>query len=63
MNSITIYMLMTFAGFGAMSKRFFAGVAAFGNEHWGAMVYALGKIMIEWLVLLWLYRKNTFLRI
>ena len=63
MNSITIYMLMTFVGFNAMSKRFFAGVAAFGNEHWASMVYALGQVMIEWLVLLWMYRKNTFLRI
>ena len=63
MNSITIYMLMTFAGFGAMSKRFFAGVAAFGNEHWATLVYELGQVAIEWLVLFWLYRKKTFLKI
>ena len=63
MNSITIYMLMAFVGFQAMSQRFFVGVAELGNEHWGAMVYALGQVAIEWLVLLWMYRKGAFLKV
>ena len=39
------------------------GVAELGNEHWGAMVYALGQVAIEWLVLLWMYRKGAFLKV
>ena len=63
MNSITIYMLMAFVGFQTMSQRFFAGVAELGNERWGTMVYALGQVAIEWLVLLWMYRKGAFLKV
>ena len=63
MNSITIYMLMYFVGFYAISRKVFAGVASFGNDSWASLVYALGQVLIEWLVLLWLYRKDTFLRV
>ena len=63
MNSITIYMLMSFVGFAAMSKRFFAGVASWGNDPWAAFIYSMGQVVIEWLVLLYLYRKNTFLKV
>jgi len=63
MNSIAIYMLMKFVGFGAMSKYFFSGVASLGNSHWAAMVYCLGQVVLEWLVLLFLYKKGTFLKV
>ena len=63
MNSITIYMLMYFVGFGSISRKIFVGVAAFGDAPWASMVYALGQVLIAWLVLWWLYRKNTFLRV
>ena len=63
MNSITIYMLMYFVGFYAISKKVFAGVASFGDANWASLVYALGQVLIEWLLLWWLYRKNTFLRV
>ena len=63
MNSITIYMLMYFVGFYAISRKVFAGVASFGDAHWASLVYALGQVLIEWLVLVWLYRKGTFLRV
>lgn len=63
MNSITIYMLMAFVGFQALSQRFFVGIAELGNAYWGMMVYALGQVAIEWLVLLWMYRKGAFLKV
>ena len=63
MNSIAIYMLMSFAGFYSMSHRFFAGVAGFGGEHWADFVYAIGQVVLEWLVLLYMYRKKTFLKV
>ena len=63
MNSIASYMLIKFVGFGAMSKYFFSGVASLGNNHWAAMVYCLGQVVLEWLVLLFLHKKGTFLKV
>ena len=63
LNSITIYVAMRFVGFGQMSKFFFGGIAGFGDKDWSAFVLALGTVAIEWLVLLFLYRKNTFLKV
>lgn len=63
MNSIAIYMITKFVDFSAMSKRFLTGVAGFGNGDWAAVVYGLGQIAVEWLLLLWMYRKGTFLKV
>ena len=48
---------------GRVRPRIFVGIAGFGNEYWATLVYNIGQIAIEWLVLFWLYRKNTFLKI
>jgi len=63
LNSITIYVAMRFVGFGQMSRFFFGGIAGFGDKDWSAFVFAMGTVAIEWLVLLFLYRKNTFLKV
>ena len=63
MNSITIYVMMRFVDFRAMSKFFFTGLAGLGNAHWNVMIICLGQVLIEWLVLLYMYRKNTFLKV
>lgn len=63
MNSITIYVLMWVVDFGRVSRYFLSGVAALGDAHWSALVFALGRVAAEWLVLLYLYRKKTFLRV
>jgi len=62
MNSITIYVMARFVGFRSISKYFFSGVAGLGNAAWADFTILSGTIAIEWLVLLYLYRKNTFLR-
>ena len=63
LNSITIYVAMRFVGFSSMSKFFFGGIAGFGDKDWSAFVFAMGAVAIEWLALLFLYRKNTFLKV
>ena len=63
MNSITIYVMMRFFGFHSMSKFFFGGLAGLGDKDWSAFVLAMGAVIIEWLLLLFLYRKNTFLKV
>ena len=63
MNSITIYVMMRFVGFNSMSRFFFGGIAGLGDKDWSAFVFAMGTVAIEWLLLLFLYRKNTFLKV
>ena len=63
LNSITIYVAMRFVGFSQMSKFFFGGIAGFGDKDWSSFVFAMGAVAIEWLVLFFLYRKNTFLKV
>ena len=63
LNSITIYVAMRFVDFGKMSNFFFGGIAGFGDKYWSWFVASMGQIAIEWLVLLFLYRKNTFLKV
>jgi predicted acyltransferase len=63
MNAITIYLMMRFVQFRAISKFFFSGVAGLGSGSWPDVMLAVGQIAIEWFVLWWLYRKNTFLKV
>ena len=63
MNAITIYLLMRIVSFRSISKFFFSGVAGLGKESWPSIVLIAGQIAVEWLVLWWMYRKNTFLRV
>ncbi len=63
MNSITIYVMVRFMGFPSISRFFFSGVAGLGGKAWESLVFAAGTIAVEWLVLLFLYRKNTFLKV
>ena len=63
MNSITIYMAQRFVGFDAASKFFLGGVAGLMPDLWGQLVLKLGYIAACWLFLLFLYRKNVFLKV
>ena len=62
MNAITIYILMRIVDFAGISKFFFSGIANMGDKPWQVLVLTIGRIAIEWLLLLYLYRKKTFLR-
>ena len=59
MNSITIYLAVNIIGFHQISK-FFTGFLAAPLGEW---VVILGSIVIEWLLLYYLYTKKIFLRI
>lgn len=63
MNSITIYLLMRVVAFAAISKFFFSGLAGLGSADWSRFVIVSGQVAVEWLVLLFLYRKGVFLRV
>lgn len=59
MNSITIYLAVDIINFGLISQ-FFVGWLAAPLGHW---VVILGAIIIEWLLLYYLYIKKIFLRV
>ena len=63
MNAITIYILQRIVSFRQVSSFFLNGVASFGDKDWSDFVLAMGQVLAGWLVLLFLYRKNTFLRV
>ena len=63
MNSITIYVIRQIVPFNEISKFFFGGVASLMPDAWGAVLLGLGYIAICWLFLLFLYRKNVFLKV
>ena len=63
MNSITIYMVQRFVGFGTASRFFIGGAAGLLPELWGQVVLKLGYIAVCWLLLWFLYRKNVFLKV
>ncbi len=63
MNSITIYMAQRFISFGAIASFFIGGFAGLLPTAWGKLVLEIGYIAACWLFLLFLYRKNVFLKV
>jgi predicted acyltransferase len=62
MNSITIYLLERVMPFPEISEFFLGGVAGRAG-HWGEVILTVGVLLIEWLILYYLWRKKTFLRV
>ena len=59
MNSITIYLAVDIINFGQISQFFTGWLAA----PLGGWITILGAIIIEWLLLYYLYQKKIFLRV
>jgi len=62
MNAITIYVLSRFVSFRTISENILGGYAGTLSDHPAEFTLALGTIIIEWILLLYLFRKKTFLR-
>lgn len=63
MNSITIYMGARIIDFRDISRFFLNFTSVHINEQWGAVFVATGVIVIEWALLLFLYKRKIFLRV
>ena len=63
MNALTIYLLQWAWSFPSLSKKVFGGTAGLLPDAWGALVLAVGAVLLRWLVLLFLYRRKIFLRV
>jgi predicted acyltransferase len=61
-NAITIYVASRFIPFDTISKQLFGGIARLSGG-FGPVALALGTVVLEWLVLLHLYRNRIFLRV
>lgn len=62
MNAITIYVLVRFVSFRTISENILGGYAGTLSDHPAEFTLALGTIIIEWILLFYLFRKKTFLR-
>ena len=62
MNPITIYFLQQFVDFDRMSRFFLSGFSRF-SPTFEQVILLLGALVAKWLLLLYLYRKGTFLRV
>ncbi len=63
MNSITIYMGARIIDFGGVSHFFLNWFSIHISEPWGAVLIAIGALMLEWALLYFLYKKRIFLRV
>ena len=63
MNSITIYLAQRMINFSTTNKFLFSGIAGLFPENMEKVMTNLGYIVVCWLFLYFLYRKNTFLKV
>lgn len=63
MNSITIYLAQKIINFSQVSNFFFGGLAGKFPEVWANVINSTGYIMVCWLFLYFLYKKNVFLKV
>jgi len=62
LNSITIYLGARIVDFDFTSKFLFGGLARLAGGA-GVLVLGAGVILVEWVLLYFLYKKNVFLRV
>lgn len=63
MNSITIYVAVHYFDFKYTAKYFFEGMGNLISPEAATTFVAAGVLLIEWLLLYFLYRKRIFLRV
>jgi predicted acyltransferase len=63
MNSILIYMSGVFINWRYTTEAFFKWAVQLAGEHYGIVVMVLCMILVKWVFLYFLYKKNVFLRV
>ena len=63
LNSITIYMAQRFIDFKKVAQFFLGGVAGMCPEDWSKVILTGGYVLACWLMLYFLYKKDTFLKV
>ena len=62
MNAITIYVARRFVNFSYTADRIFEGLARHAGEELAPVVIAAGVLVVEWMLLYFMYCKRIFLR-
>lgn len=62
LNSITIYLGTQIINFGHTSKFFLGGIMGVSGDYAQA-IYMAGVVIVEWLLLYFMYRRGIFLRV
>ena len=63
MNSITIYMLQKIVSIPSINRFFLEGFAGLFSPGVEKVIFATGYVLICWLILYFLYRKDVFLKV
>jgi predicted acyltransferase len=63
LNSITIYLAQKIINFQYINKFFTGGIVSYSPENIGGFINETGYIVVCWLFLYFLYRKNIFLKV
>jgi predicted acyltransferase len=61
MNAILVYLGTSLINWTYSAKSLFGGIAAALPEAGGALLIACGVILLQWLVLRWLYKRGIFI--
>jgi predicted acyltransferase len=62
MNAITVYMAVHLVNFRKIGGVFVEGLETY-TGNWYPLIYALAGFAVVWLILWWMYRKKTFIKI
>lgn len=63
LNSITIYMLQKIVDLKGVAQFFFGGAAKLLPSAWGGVVLAAGYLLVVYVLLRFLYKRNLFLKV
>ena len=63
MNSITIYLLQRIVSISSINNFFFGGLAGLCGDAWGKVIISAGYVLVCWLILYFLYKKDVFLKV
>jgi len=63
MNAITAYMIWHVVDFGPLSRRLLGGLAGHLSKEGGALLLTVGPVTILWLILFYMYRNRTFVKV
>lgn len=63
MNSITIYLLQRIVSISSINNFFFGGLAGLCGDPWGKVITSAGYVLVCWLILYFLYKKDVFLKV
>ncbi|MEW6998241.1 transmembrane glucosamine N-acetyltransferase NagX [Colwelliaceae bacterium BS250] len=63
MNSIIIYLGTALVDWQYLAKSLFGGVISASSEHWQILLTIIAVLLLQWLLLAWMYRNKIFIKV